>query len=172
MALFKYFKCKEESLVMGSNNLPDEDGPLRREVPFSSIREANLGVLAVTGKHEGKRSSYSKIFGEQKVLIAKYAAENRIMAVLTHFAKDYPDGLLKESTVKGWKKEYLNKLVKKKRSGKVLLVKSLPCAKKRRPLMLGSTLDKQVQAYLIATYNKAGGVVNSEVAIAAAMGIV
>ena len=125
----------------------------------------------MTGKHEGKRSSYSKIFGEQKALIAKYAAENRIMAVLAHFAKDFPNGLLKESTVKGWRKEYLNKLAKKKRSGKILLVKSLPCANKGRPLMLGSTLDRQVQAYLKATY-KAGGVVNSEVAIAAAMGIV
>ena len=39
------------------------------------------------------------------------------------------------------------------------------------PLTLGLTLDKQVQAYLIAT-REAGGVVNSEVAIAAAMGIV
>ena len=37
--------------------------------------------------------------------------------------------------------------------------------------MLGSTLDTQVQAYLIATH-KAGGVVNSEVAIVAAVGIV
>ena len=37
--------------------------------------------------------------------------------------------------------------------------------------MLGSTLDTQVQAYLIAT-DKAGGVVNSEVAIVAAVGIV
>ena len=41
----------------------------------------------------------------------------------------------------------------------------------REPLMLGSTLDTQVQAYLIATC-KAGRVVNSEVAIAAAVGIV
>ena len=37
--------------------------------------------------------------------------------------------------------------------------------------MLGSTLVKQVQAYLIATH-EAGGLVNSEVAIAAVMGIV
>ena len=36
---------------------------------------------------------------------------------------------------------------------------------------MGSTLDQQVQAYLIAT-REAGGIVNSEVAIAAAMGIV
>ena len=130
-----------------------------------------LGVLAVTGKHEGKRSSFSKISGEQKALIAKYTAENGIVAALAHFAKDYPDGTLKESTVRGWKKEYLNELEKKKRSGEELLVKSLLCAKKGRPLVLGSTLDKQVQTYLMAT-REAGGVVNSEVAIAAAMGIV
>ena len=170
MASFKYFKRKEGSSAAGSNNLPDENGPLCRELPSSSIQEANLGVLAVTGKHEGKRSSYSKISGEQKALIAKYAAENGIVAALAHFAKDYPDGTLKESTVRGWKKEY-NELVKKKRSREKLLVKSLSCAKKGRPLMLGSTLDKQVQAYLITT-REAGGVVNSEVAIAAAMGIV
>ena len=69
----------------------------------------------MTGKHKGKRFSYSKISGEQKALIAKYAAENGIVAALAHFAKDYPNGLLKESTVRGWKKEYRNELAKKKR---------------------------------------------------------
>ena len=57
-------------------------------------------------------------------------------------------------------KNYLNKLARKKRSEE-LLVKSLPCAKTGRLLMLGSILDKQVQAYLIATH-KAGVVVNSK----------
>ena len=60
---------------------------------------------------------------------------------------------------------------KKEEKQRKLLVKSLLCAKKGRPLALGSTLDKQVQAYLTATH-EAGGVVNSEVAIAAAMGII
>ena len=114
----------------------------------------------MTGKHEGKHFSYLKISGEQKALIAKYAAENGIVAALAHFPKDYPDGLLKESTVRGWKKNFLNKLARKKRSEE-LLVKSPPCAKTGRLLMLGSILDKQVQAYLIAT-REAGVVVNSE----------
>ena len=52
MALLKYFKHKEGSSAMASNNLPDKIGPLCREVP-SSIQEANLGVIPVTGKHEG-----------------------------------------------------------------------------------------------------------------------
>ena len=55
MALFKYFKRKGESSA--HKNLPDENGPLCREVSASSIREANLEVLAATEKCEGKRSS-------------------------------------------------------------------------------------------------------------------
>ena len=50
-------------------------------------------------------------------------------------------------------------------------IKSLPSSKIGQPLTLSSALDQQVQAYLIAT-REAGGVVISEVAIAAAMGIV
>jgi len=64
MALIKCFKCKAESLAC--KNLPDE--------------ETNLKALAATGKHEGKCSSYLKIPGEQKSLIAKYTAENGIVA--------------------------------------------------------------------------------------------
>ena len=90
MALFKYFKCKEGSSAAASNNFFDENGPLCREVPSSSIQEANLDVLAVTGKHKGKRSLYSKISGEQKALIAKYAAENGIVAALAHLQKTTP----------------------------------------------------------------------------------
>ena len=39
-------------------------------------------MLAAAGKHERKRSSYLKIYGEQKALIAKYAAENGIITGL------------------------------------------------------------------------------------------
>ena len=56
-------------------------------------------MLAAAGKHEGKFSSYLKISGEQKALITKYAAEDGIVAALVHFAKDYPNGLVKESMV-------------------------------------------------------------------------
>ena len=51
MALLKYFH-KEGSSAVASNNLPDEIGPLCREVP-SSIQEANLGVIPMTRKHQG-----------------------------------------------------------------------------------------------------------------------
>lgn len=73
--------------------------------------------------------------------------------------------------VRGWKKEYLKELARRKRSDQDLSVKLLPSSKIGRPHTLGSALDQQVQAYLIAT-REAGGVVNSVVAIAAAIGII
>ena len=84
--------------------MPDENGPLCREAPASCIQEANLEVLAATGKCKGKSSLLLKLPGGQKALITKYATENGIVTVLAHFVNDYPDGLLKESMVRGWKK--------------------------------------------------------------------
>ena len=45
-----------------------------------------------------------KVPGEQKAVIAKYAAENGIVAALAHFAKDFPDGLLKRKYGEGMEK--------------------------------------------------------------------
>ena len=52
-----------------------------------------------------------------------------------------------------------------------LRVDRLPQGKIGRPLMLGETLDQQVQAYL-GMLRGSGGVVNTSIAIAAATGIV
>ena len=71
-------------------------------------------MMAVTKLTAGKRTPYLKVDTEKKVMIAMYAAENGIVAALGHFAKDYPDGSLKESTVRGWKKEYLKELARRK----------------------------------------------------------
>ena len=63
------------------------------------------------GKHGSNGSdeidcwkAYFLLEGRKKAIVAKYAVENEIIAALRHFAKDYPDGSLKESTVRGWKK--------------------------------------------------------------------
>ena len=46
------------------------------------------------------------------------------------FCNRLPHWFIKGKYSEGWKKEYLNELAKKKRSGEKLLVKSLLCAKK------------------------------------------
>ena len=170
MALLKYFqKLKQPNPI---DVLPDENGPLCQDIPSSSIREANLEVSEVlTTQTEGKRKPYLKISSERKAVIGKYAAENGIVSALVHFAPEFPDNTLKESTVRGWKKGYLMELARRKKSGDDLSVKVLPTAKMGRPLNLGVGLDKQVQSYLLAV-REGGGRVTTDLAIAAGTGLV
>jgi len=169
MALLDYFKKRAKFSVPAI--LLNKNGPLCKAVPSSSIREANLCITQSLQTVE-KCKPYVRVSDDQKAAIAKYALEHGIVNAMTHFAPDFPKGSLKKSTVHGWKKAYLLELRTQKKSGGDLKVKSLPCAKMGRPLTLGPVLDKrQVQAYLLATREKAGAV-TSNLVIAAAEGIV
>ena len=175
MALLEYFrrraKTESRTELSGSLFLPDENGPLSKEVSSSSIREANVEVSKVV-LATGKRKPYLKVPDDKKVIIAKYAAENGIVKALVHFAPEFPDNALKESTVRGWKTCYLEELARKKKDGEELRVKALPTAKMGRPLNLGADLDRQVQSYLLDTRQGGPGAVSTDVAIAAALGII
>ena len=73
MDLFKYFKWKGKR-----DSLPDPHGPLNKQVPSSSIKEAKKEVDSCykeTSK-EKKHSPYNCATPEQKVKVAKYAAIN------------------------------------------------------------------------------------------------
>ena len=56
-----------------------------------------------------KWGSYATISEELKVKVAKYAAENGVIASLRHF-KSAQELDLKESTVRGWVTTYQNRL--------------------------------------------------------------
>jgi len=95
-----------------------------------------------------------KLDDEQRAIIGKYAAQHGIIKAIHHFAKDFKDDLLKESTVRGcirlcWKYE---------EGGQGY---ELPSKKMGHPLMLGNTIDKQVQTYLIEP-RSIGGIVNRQ----------
>ena len=64
----------------------------------------------------------------------------------------------------------MKELSSQKRAGKDMIIEKLLEKKTGRPLMLGETLDKEVQAYIQETH-KVGGVVNARIAIACATGI-
>ena len=63
----------------------------------------------------------------------------------------------------------MKELSSRKRAGKDMTIEKLP-EKKTGRLMLGETLDKEVQAYIQET-RKVGGVVNARIAIDCATGI-
>ena len=70
----------------------------------------------------GKQSTYLKVTAEQKATMGKYTAEHGIINAIRHFTAKFPEGALKESTVRGWKKAYLAELHLRQRAGKDILV--------------------------------------------------
>ena len=83
--------------------------PLNQELSSTAIEEANKEVteaLCDPNKHQ----AYLKVSAEQKVIIARYAANHGIVNAIRQFSKDSPGNSLKESTIRGWKKVYLKEL--------------------------------------------------------------
>ena len=63
MALLEYFKRRAKTESSAPVFLPDENGPLSKEVPSSSIREANVEV----SKHFKREGSVSHIYRYQTI---------------------------------------------------------------------------------------------------------
>ena len=168
MTLLRYFQQCTDPL------LPKPDGPLSTVVSSSSITTANKQVkrvLDLSDRAGGKdptpkRGKYKHYTGTEKAQIGKRAVEHGVVATIRYFSKVFPDHLLKESSVRTWKK-YLQEIARRRREGKNLLVKELPEKKTGRPLMLREGLDKQVQAYLVSLREN-GAVINIATCIAMA----
>ena len=172
MALYKYFAPAKPSL-------PKPNGPLSAVVPSSSIAAANKEVTKVLEEEldqkdatpKSARGEYERFTPEEKARIGKRAAEHGVPAAIRYFSKVFPGRSLKESTVRTWKKRYLQEISGRKRAGEAVTVEALENKKTGRPLMLSQDLDKQVQSYL-AALRESGAVVNTAIVIACAMGVV
>ena len=169
MALLRYFKPV-------NSHLPDPAGPLSADIPPPAIRQANLDVLSVEKRDASAktraRGSYGRLTDKQRAQIGKYASENGNAAAVRRFSKEL-DRPLNESTVRSIKKNYYQELGKKRSSGDSLdeaAVTSLPPKKRGRPLLLGETIDSNVQSYIKALREN-GAAVTTSIAIATAKGI-
>ena len=101
MALLKYFK----------SSLPTAKDTGMSEI---ATREANAAVSRVMTPPQQtsrKRKAYSIFSDEQRATIGKYAAENGNAVAVKKFKDDF-DGGLGESTVRAFKKRYLEELKK------------------------------------------------------------
>ena len=125
-------------------------------VPSSSIAAANKDVTKVLEEELDKkdatpksaRGDYEHFIPEEKARIGKRAAEHGVTGAIRYFSKVFPGRSLKESTVRTWKKKYLQEISERKRAGEAVTVEALENKKTGRPLMLGQDLDKQVQSCL------------------------
>ena len=105
-------------------------------------------------------------------MIAKYAAENGIVAAIQHFKtkEEYFQIDLKDSTMRGWKKLYCDTLSSKSRMGDDKPVKELPAQSVGRPLLQGQDVEYKTRR-VIHQIREAGGVIYNSVVIGIITGI-
>ena len=97
-----------------------------------------------------KRKPYTKYSADERFKIGKYASENRPIAAVRKFDKQFPN--MNESTALVFKKKYESELDDAKRQGRVKPT-SIPLKPQGRPLLLGE-LDGLVQQYILAANNR------------------
>lgn len=171
MALLRYFKTASSSV------LPDPSGPLSNSIPSSAIVSANKAVKPLldsgSAKEEGctSRGKYSVYTEDEKLKIAKRAAEMGVTNTIRHFRKEFVKRPLKESTVRTWMNKYKKELAERRKCGGEVQVKKIPMKRRGHPLLLGEVLDNQVKDY-IKSLREAGAVINSAIVMAVAEGIV
>lgn len=141
--------------------------PLPRATGDRSFVAANKEVAAITAQSgKRKRGPYRQYDAQVRVKIAKYACENGNKSTVYKYSAELGHSI-SESTVRNFKRTYLSKL---KAGGDPDAITELPNAALGRPLLLGE-FDGQVFEY-IKQLRAAGGIVNHNIIIAAAKGII
>ena len=170
---YRLFRLKSFSIEMSILTFfkPKRTLPTAENTGLSEhmTREANKAVESALQKEseappERKKRKYTTTFSpEDRAEIGKYASECGNAAAV----RKYNVG---ESTVRLFKKKYLEALHIRVRNGDIQPVTAILPGRRGRPLLLGE-LDKKVQAYIQALRD-AGGSIGSRIVIAAAEGIV
>ena len=153
--------------------------PVKRSEPTDNLEEVLPVSTALAVRKEieeasssKKRGAYGKLSTETRAKIAKYAAENGIAAAIRHY--EVEEGLyLKESTVRGWKKDHCLTIARISRSqdGRVPDVKEPIKRAPGRPLLLGQEVEEKAKA-VILNIRDSGGVINNSVVIGIIKGII
>ena len=126
------------------HQLPNPRGPLSQRISSAAIASANREVQSLLSKTR-KRSPYQRYIPEERAVIARFATEHGVPAAVRRYSK-YPKKI-NESTIRVFKKAYLEELSRKRQNGEEDLTVKQLCHKKRgRPLLLGSSLDDAVKA--------------------------
>ena len=136
------------------------------------VKEELESLLESETKREARRGNYEKMSAGDKARVAEYASKNGVLAAIRHFKQMGEFANLKESTVRGWKSTYCMKLAfSRKRDVEVEAIVELPEKWRGRPLLIGEELEDKVKWFL-TEIRKSGGVVNSQIAVGAAKGVI
>ena len=144
--------------------------PQQTGIGEQATAEANAAVARVIADSDStrKRKRCTAFSDRDRAAIGRHAAENSNASALKKFRSSFPD--LGESTVRLFKRKYLEAVKQRAAQGDNLCVTSIPSKGMGRPLTLGD-LDAKVQQYIRAL-RKAGTPVGTAVVIAGAKGVV
>ena len=92
----------------------------------------------------GPRKYTTNFTAEDRAKVGKYAAENGIAKA----QRPFKELKLSESTIRYFRKRYLNKLAQRVKAGDLTEVTQLGVVKRGRKLALGETLDAEVKHYI------------------------
>ena len=158
------YHYESSKLLSPSKGLPTTE---QTGLPARVLREANEAVKeALNATNVPKKRKYTTAFtAEDRAAIGRYASENGNAAAVKKFRATHNVG---ESTVRSFKKKYLEELKRQVTTGTE--VTSLRAGKRGRKTMLGEQLDTKVQSYIKAL-RSAGTLIGTSVVMAAATGI-
>ena len=147
------------SLLHSSLPTQSESGLGRSEYELVAKVVSNELESNQVKRRRGKGTTYTTYTAEQRAKIGRYALENGNERARLHYLAEHPN--LKESTVRSFKKAYVQELQKRKRKGNLEPVVAVQCKPKGRPPIL-QDLDGKLIKFLNALRVK-GGVVNIHV---------
>ena len=176
--ILQYFARKQ----VGS--LPNPEGTFSNVIPSAAIKSANSEVNKVmwgqgnpssrVSLKETRKGKMCRVYSlREQAGIGKLACSIGATAAARRISRNWFGGTsINESTVRGFKKAYLNELHSKKlREEEDLTVQELPFKKRGRPLLLGKKLDEAVQQYILKL-REHGCPINTVIVLAVARGIV
>lgn len=148
-----------------------------RYITVSNKNESNTDEFKEATAEDAKELEQGQSTPKQRYEIGKYAAENSPTAAARK-CSPLLDRTLNESTVRGFKKDYLSH-VKSAVKRKLIDTDSeiheepevLTPKKRGRKLLLGDELDNKVKRF-VTTIRSSGGVVNTAIVKAAGRGVV
>ena len=161
MSILNYFRRKDPATK--GIFLP---APTSESIACANAVVSNLGEEAPPSK---KRKTPQRYDGSTRAQIGRYAYLHGPQAAVRHFTK-LRGHVLPESTARKFRDAYKTELTKGSQTLSPACIKTLPTKPRGRPLMLGD-LDDLVKDY-VKQLREAGGVVSTDVVMAAARGIV
>ena len=100
LGILRYFHLVKEPSSSEAAGLPDQNGPLSKVIPSSTIAAANEKVCAIGKTGAASKTLYLHLTATQKYQVGKRTAEFGMTNTVCYYARCFPGIPLKQTTVR------------------------------------------------------------------------